>query len=170
MKKTLALTLCAALILAPIERARAHAVAAICLIGGFALAAGVVIFTIKSCKPKYYCVKDEDGNRFASSATKKERLANDWRVVSGPYSSAEEAHRYCPPVTATNTASLGPVMAEASEPFEDEIALPEIPIKIWKSTDAKIWSHVDTILDDPFSFSWDDTNAVSQQAFYKVSY
>lgn len=167
MKKLVALTLCAALVVAPVQESKSSAAMAICLVGGGAIIGGVVVYWIKTCKPKYYCVEDEDGNRFASNATRTERAANDWKVKSGPYKSAEEAHQYCPP--KTNTAA-GLVMLSEIGNGEDEVYIPQVPMKIWKSTNLVDWAQVDSILDDPSHFMWTDTNAVSQQAFYKVSY
>lgn len=169
MKKTIAFTLCAALVLAPMQETKATNILAICLIGAAAVAGGVVVFLIKTCKPKYYCVQDEDGNRFPSNATRTERAANDWKVKSGPYRSAEEAAAACPPKT---NSPAGLVMMAGLNNGEDEIFIPQMTLKVWKSSDLVNWAQVDTILDDPDHFSWTDTNAISgaSQAFYRVSY
>jgi len=175
MKKTIALSLVAALVIAPLRIDAVPTVPTdpknsfamgICLMGIAAVVGGGVVFIIKTCRPKYYCVQDEDGNRFASNATRSERAANDWKVKSGPYNSIQEAYQYCPPTT--NTASLGPVVAE-SQSGEDEVYIPAIPIKIWKSTNLVDWVLRDTILDDPSHFSWSETNS-GPAAFYKASY
>lgn len=166
MKKIITLTLCAALILAPIERARSSAVLAVCLIGAAVIAGATIIFTVKTCKPKYYCMKDSDGNYFSSNATKKDRIVNDWVIISGPYSSAESAAANCHKPAAT-----GLVMMAALE-SGDQVYIPEVPIKIWKSHNLVSWVLRDTIIDDPSNFSWSETNAISDhfQMFYRASY
>jgi hypothetical protein len=146
------------------------AVLAICTLGAAALIGGFVYFKVKACRPKYYCLEDEDGNRFASNATRTERAANDWKVKSGPYNSAEEAHKYCPPKT---NSAVNLVLTSNSEVEDDpSVYIPAIPIKIWRSTNLVDWVLRDTILDDPSHFSWMDTNAISanSRAFYKASY
>lgn len=175
MKTPVSLTLCAALVLAPLEIRSTPSqggsnnpnvsLAAICLFGAAAVIGGYVYFKVRACAPKYYCVEDEDGNRFPSNATRTERAANDWKVKSGPYKSAEEAAKACPPAT-TSTAALVMVSLETA----DEVAIPQVPIKIWKSANLASWTLADTILDDPSHFSWTDTNAISGQMFYRASY
>lgn len=176
MKKTIVLSLCLALVLAPLQSNSTtpggsgevdSSIMAICLIGAAAVAGGVIVFMLKTCKPKYYCVEDEDGKRFPSNATRSERLANDWKVKSGPYKDRETALEYCPPQTNTPPKL---VLMTGLNNGEDEVFIPAVPLKIWKTTNLTHWILADTILDDPSHFSWIDTNAISGQAFYRVSY
>lgn len=181
MKKTIALSLCAALVLAPLKSIATTptgsgpsdtSIMAICLFGAAGAIGGYVYFKVRSCKPKYYCVKDEDGNTFPSNASRTERAANDWTVQSGPYNSAEAAKAACPP--KTNTLHLVSLVVGPSTNRLDNpgVYIPSISIKIWKSTNLVDWVLRDTILDDPSHFSWTDTNAISgnAKAFYRASY
>jgi len=180
MKKLIALTLCGAMIAAPLDlnavpkepgpNEPQSAVMAICLVGGGAIVGGVVIWMLKTCRPKYYCVKDEDGNVFPSNASRTERAANDWSVQSGPYTSAAAAAAACPPKTNSvqTISAVGATVQSADNPG---VYIPAIPIKIWKSTNLVDWVLRDTITDDPSHFSWSETNTASTTAaFYKASY
>jgi hypothetical protein len=131
---------------------------AICLIGGAVIAGGAVVFLIKTCKPKYYCLRNEDGDYFVSNATKREREVEGWVIVSGPYNSAEAATTNChkPPPSALTMVSL--------------VYTPAIPIKIWKSTNLVDWVLRDQISDDPAHFSWSETNTLGSACFYRASY
>ncbi len=166
--KTIALTLCAALVAAPLHlhavpkdetpvEPQAHLLA-ICLVGAAAAAGAAVVWMMKTCKPKYYCVQDNEGNRFSSNATKRERQVEGWKVVSGPYSSAEAAAIACPPMT--------------NAPAFTEQPTPSLPIRIYKSKDLGLtWNQVALINDDPMHFSWAETNSASDAtALYRASY
>jgi len=180
MKKLVALTLCGALVLAPLDLHSTipggsggsdTSVMAICLFGTAAAIGGYVYFKVRACRPKYYCVKDEDGNTFPSNASRSEREENDWSVQSGPYNSAEEAKAVCPPKTNTVQLVSLVVGTNASNLDNPGVYIPAIPIKIWKSTNLVDWVLRDTILDDPQHFTWEETNAASAAAvFYKASY
>lgn len=182
MKKLVALTLCGALTVAPLNLNavpketpgdhRNSAILAICAMGGTAMIAGFVYFKVRACKPKYYCVKDGDGNQFPSNASRTERAANDWSVVGGPYNTAEAAAAACPRITNSPTAGRGLIAMTANLQDDPAIYIPAIPIKIWKSTNLVDWVLRDTILDDPSHFTWTDTNAINanSKAFYRASY
>jgi len=147
----------------------------ICVVGGVALLGGFVYYKVKSCKPKYYCVRDLDGNVFSSNATKTERAVNDWVVVSGPYDSAEAAAKVCPPATnqppAKLSTDLKKTSSDGASSLVDEVYIPTMPMTVWYSTNLTDWSVRDRIEDDPSHFSWIDTNEVSRtvQGFYKVT-
>lgn len=180
MKKTVALTLCGALVLAPLNLRSTPtgdnpsdpntSVLVICLVGGAAAVGGWVYFKVRACRPKYYCVKDEDGNTFPSNASRTERAANDWTIESGPYASAEDAKKACPP--KTNTVQMVSLVVGTNVTHLDNPAvyIPAIPIKIWKSTNLVDWVLRDTIIDDPSHFSWEEAITNSTSAFYRASY
>lgn len=169
MKRIAIIGLCATLVAASIQQSRSSAIAIyVCVVGGMALIGGYIYFKVKGCAPKYYCMTDESGNRFYSNATKAEREASGWRVTGGPYESAEEAAAGCV-VTSPALTKMGAI---SSLIVEDEVYIPQVTMKVWKSTNLVHWVLADTILDDPAHFSWTDTNAIggASQAFYRVSY
>jgi len=160
--KIVAVSLCAALLAAPLNLDAVQTSAppieqnfhmfAVCLIGGAVVAGGAVIYMLKTCRPKYYCVKDEDGKQFPSNASRTERAANDWEVVSGPYNSAEDCARNC----STNSV-------------KQVVNIPAIPMKIMSSTDLVTWTQAVAIVDDPEHFTWTGTNSAALPAmFYRV--
>jgi hypothetical protein len=157
MKKLVIVGLCAALVAGSIQQARGFGLLAICIAGGTTIIAGVTYFMVKSCKPKYYCMTDEDGNRFYSNATRTERAANGWEVTGGPYNSAEEAAAGCVVTTPPLTANAA-------------IFIPAVSLTVWKTTNLVDWIVADRIVDDPSHFSWRDTNAVTgAQMYYRVT-
>jgi hypothetical protein len=160
MKKIVAIGLCAALLAASIQQARSHLALYICVSGGTAIIGGIAYFMVKGCRPKYYCMTDEDGNRFYSNATRTEREANSWTVTGGPYDSAEEAAAGC---VTTNPSLISMV---------DEINIPTVKFHIERSYDLTNWVRVATLNDDPGHFSWTDTNAINSvsQSFYRATY
>jgi hypothetical protein len=163
MKRIIVIGLCAALVAAPVHKARSVAVVVyVCVVGAASTIGGYIYFKVKGCRPKYYCITDANGNRFYSNATRSERAANDWTVTGGPYDSAEEAAAGC--VTSNPAIMAGPGGVS-------EVHIPQVPLRIWKSTNLVNWVLVDTILDDPDHFSWIDPNAISStsRAFYRVS-
>jgi hypothetical protein len=165
MKKLVVFGLCAALVAGSIQQAKSWNLLYVCYVGASTVIAGVTYFMVKSCKPKYYCMTDADGNRFYSNATRTEREVNDWEVTGGPYDSAEEAAAGCV-VTAPAVAAAGETQAADAGVF-----IPAVALTIWKSTNAVNWVVADRIIDDPQHFSWRDTNAISANAqmFYRVT-
>lgn len=180
MKTITAITLCAVLVVAPLNNTDAVPTGAppadsdlywipVCVIGAAVVAGAVVTWMMKSCKPKYYCVQDSDGNTFPSNATKTERAVNEWKVKSGPYASVEEATAVCPPKTNSLSAFVAIASMSETTALEDEVLIPSEPISIWKSTNLVHWVKVASLMDDPYSFSWSETNALDSHAFYRVA-
>lgn len=180
MKKLTSLTVSLALVAAPfnvnavprdVPPKDQELVMALCIIGAVVVAAGVIVYMVRSCQPKYYCVKDQDGNTFPSNATKKERQIEGWTVVSGPYDSAEAAAIACPPKKGANlTSSNGATTIEPASIEDDPgVYIPSEPIQIWRSTNLVNWELRATIMDDPQSFSWSETNSMAtSQMFYRI--
>jgi len=160
--KLIALLLCAALLAVPLNHTNAvpttppkeseiH-MAVILIIGGAITVGGWVVYKVAGCRPKYYCVRDADGNQFPSNASRTERALNEWEVVSGPYSSAAAAAAGC----AAGTPQAPPI-------------IPSVTMKVQRSRDLVSWELAATIQDDPDHFTWSETNSASVPAmFYRV--
>ena len=161
MKTLVSLLLCAALIAVPVMQTTATIkdpppteihFAFVCIMGAASLLGGYVVYKIKSCRPKYYCLKDQDGNRFASNASRTERALNEWDIVSGPYNSAEACAAAC----STNTAVVS-------------VNVPFVPMRVMSSSNLVNWTEVALIYDDPDHFEWSATNSAAMPAmFYRI--
>jgi len=180
LKKFTVAVLCAALLVTGIQQARGHWLLYACVAGGTAIIGGITYFMVKSCRPKYYCMTDADGNRFYSNASRTEREANDWTITGGPYASAEEAAAGCVVTTPTTNnvavafmslAQLTLAQSNTNLNAADEVFIPSAPMTIWRSADMNNWEVADQIVDDPENFTWIDTNAVNTatQMFYRVT-
>ena len=131
---------------------------AACFLVGAGILAGVGIYlVVKSCKPKYWCIKDRDGNHFVSTATKNEVAINDWSIVSGPYESVTQGTNNCPPPQPL------PIIA-FSQPLDWTIRVQESP-------DLINWTTIYETRDDPqnLNFTIYPTNLSAARMFYRAT-
>lgn len=132
---------------------------AICLILFAAAGIGGTVIVIRSCAPKYYCLKDESETPpkyWVGTATKKEVEINEWTVVSGPYKTPGEVTN-CPPVSVAMRANS----------WEWEI---ESEIFFEKSYDLENWIPIGSTIEDISNFSFSYTNETADASCYFRAY
>jgi len=139
----------ASLITMPMQRSQAQLAPAICITLIAAAAVGGVVVVVKSCEPKYYCVRDEETKQqWCRITTRKAAQMEGWTIVSGPHKSAEACDKVCH--TNLLTGMSIPLMY------------------IERSTNLINWETVAQLQDDPEAFEWSETNSLHSAAFYRV--
>lgn len=152
----------------PKHEAKPNMVAGICLVAFATVVIGGVVVTVRQCKPKFFCIwdmMDPSKGYWVASVTRRDLIANDWAVASGPYDTAEAAKVTCPPPTnapsnmITSMAVGGGWLANFVPQW----------IHIEESTNGVDWVEVAVFADDPTNFSWSKTNSSAMTtAFYRA--
>jgi hypothetical protein len=148
MKKLITLVLCAVLFMAPIEEAKAPTLAAVCLV---LIAVGAVVgvaVIVRSCRPRYYCVSDDEtGQQWCRLMDKGDLIRPTLRILSGPYKDAKKCELIC----ATNVvAEIDPEM---------------FTLHLEKSTNLVDWVECAQLQTDG-AFEWSETNTVDAPFCY----
>ena len=168
MKTLITFIVILSLIAMPVQESKGSIVAGICLIAVVTVMVGGVVVTVKQCKPKFFCIwdmMDISKGYWVQSVTRRELIANDWAVASGPYETVTAAKANCPPptnapVSLTSSMVVGGGGVAGYAPAY---------IHIEKSTNLVDWVEVATFIDDPTNFSWSCTNSIAEPtAFYRA--
>lgn len=159
MKRILTSTLCATLILLPVQEREAKAYllpAAIC-VAVVAAGTATVIIIVKSCQVKYFCCREQDSKeQWCRATTRREAELEGFTVVAGPFTSEAACTDRCNQTNAP-TARLQAATVEY--------------VTIEKSHDLKRWFVAGTASGTITQFEFCETNRVSSvPIFYRVRY
>lgn len=152
MKNLLTAFLCSAMVAAPIQQPRAQLAPAVCLVIIAAVAVGGVAVVISSCQPKYYCCEgNETHQRWCRIVKRGEPVAEDFKIISGPYKDANYCAQICTNEVAT---AQSPVVT--------------VELHIEKSADLQTWIECAKLQVDPEFFEFSETNTVDVACFYRA--
>jgi len=158
-RKFITWALAGSLISLPCHRPSAQiAPAAFCIVISAVVIAGGVTIWVSSCKPKYYCIRDDENNlQWCEITTKREALISGYKIVSGPWNDAQACDHSCHPTNLLTKVVLP----------QPKVIGPLIHIE--RSTDLQTWTECASFVGDPESFEWSES---MQEAtcFYRVWY
>lgn len=159
MKNLITSVLCATLVLLPVQRPKAQIAPVIFVIVITAVVvAGGVIVCVRSSRPQYWCVQDQESKaQWCRITTRREISLSDWKIISGPHYDAAECDRIC---SSTNqpTARL--------QAASSDLQL----VTIERSTDCRNWLVTGTTWGTPDDFAYYETNALSSAYYYRARF
>lgn len=146
-----------AIALAPMQSARSQLGPAVfCIsITAVVVAGGVAVY-LYTCKPRYYCVQDNNdtvSTRWCRPlANLREARILDLKIIGGPYNDIAQCESRC----TTNNAAMdfGPLAT----------------IRVERSYDLVHWETCIVTNANPEAFEYAETNTTARSCFYRATY
>lgn len=151
--------LCVAILIQSKPEARSSLTGGVCLIIFAVVVGGMVVVTVKSCGPKWYCLHDPEANTtWSQQTTTRAAAINGYKIVGGPYD--------------TETVCRSSCKDNNDDPHKPQglVALQNLEIYLQKSTNLVDWVTVATVTDDGYNgFEQSFTNSMSEATvFYRA--